>query len=153
MGMSKAGVTTVPVRPTANGFDAGLRATLTDVLGNSAHGGVDREALAKKLTRRLKRPVHKAQLDQWCAPSQWEKRMPVDALLAVCEALQDFRLVRYVAEALGLKAMTPAEARCAEFGALVAMERQTKAKQDALVQSMDAGVVEQLIEKLKGEAK
>lgn len=129
-----------------NPFDAALRRSLGDVLE-----GLDRDAIARKVSELLQRPVSKAQLDQWCAPSQAGRRIHGDALIAVSLATARFGLLHCIAERLGFKALTTQEALCAEYGAQAVMERHARTRQKKIEAQMDETLLSQLLHKMQGQ--
>lgn len=83
-----------------SGCDAVVRSGLAQVLE-----GRDREALAAELTERLARGISKATLDQWCAPSQSDRRPHVDAWLAIMQITGDVSPLELAAASLSRRVL------------------------------------------------
>ena len=64
-------------------LDAGIRQAVNSLLDRCVGKGLSRERVADRLAERLSRPITKAQLDQWVAPSQADRRIPVDVWIAL----------------------------------------------------------------------
>ncbi len=110
----------------ASSFDRDLREVIATTLDDAAHRSLlplRRDDVAEAMSKHLGRRVTKTQLDQWAAPSQDDRRIPVDALRALGLVTGDWRALHHLVEACGFKALTPQEAVCAEFGALHAVRR------------------------------
>lgn len=144
------------VEPTlvqADDFDHRQRLEIARVLDDVAKRPVepmDREAVAAAMSSLLGRRVSKAQLDQWSAPSQGDRRIHVDALRALGLATGDWRALHHLVEACGFRALTPQEAVCAEYGALQAVRRHIDQRARALTGDME-GLVSGLMSKMKRE--
>lgn len=136
-----------------NELDAGVRHVLVDVLGRAFDRGMSRERVADEMSRLLGRPVNKSHLDLWSAPSQAERRIPVDALMALMQACGDFAPLEWMAHHNGRKVLTNDEALCAEFGAMAVLDRHIKAKQKSIEGQMDEKLFGHLMNKMKGMAK
>lgn len=137
--------------PAAAEFDRTMRELVAATLDAAAHSNVaplKREDVALAMTERLGRRVTKAQLDQWSAPSQEDRRVPSDGLWALGLATGDWRALRFLVEASGFRMLTEQEAVCAEFGALFAVKRHIDARARELTGDM-AGLVEGLMGKMK----
>lgn len=131
-------------------LDRTLRHLVAETLDHAHASGRDREAVAAAMSARLGRKVSKTQLDQWAAPSQPDRRIPADALGALCAATQDWRALHGFVEACGFRALTPQEAICAEFGALHAVRRHLDQKARAIAGDME-DLVAGLMDKMKRE--
>lgn len=132
----------------ASDYDAGLRKTLNDTLQRAAAKGLEREQIASQVSQKLGRPISKAQLDQWCAPSQAGRRLPADVMVAICKVLSEPGLLHYMNAALGFKALTVEEALCAEYGALALMERHVRSQRKSVSQLMDGDLQDSLLKKI-----
>ena len=97
-------------------FDFQLRKILKQVLADCEQS---RETLAKDISDVLGREITKTHLDGWTAMSAIERRLHVDALRAICEVTGDNRLLHFIAESCGFKALTIEEAEFADYGAKV----------------------------------
>lgn len=138
----------------AEDFDLAIRdavATTLDAAARRNLGTMTREQVAEAMARRLGRRVSKTQLDQWSAPSQEDRRIPVDALWALGQITGDWRVLHVLVEACGFKALTPQEAMCAEFGALAAVRRNIDQRARALTGDMEA-LVDGLLHRMKERA-
>lgn len=142
-----------PVLPSTD-IDLTLRAQVSATLDEAAHRQVipmDREQVAAAMSRTLGRRVSKAQLDQWSAPSQGDRRIHADALRALGLVTGDWRALHHLVEACGFRALTPKEALCAEFGAVHAVRRHLEQRARELAGGMEE-MVPELVGKMRGEA-
>lgn len=106
-------------------FEFKLRQSLKEALDHVAKrkdDPLDRIEVSARMSRKLGREVSKTHLDQWTAMSTVQRRMPVDALKALCEVISDWRVMHCFVESCGFKALEPLEAKCAEFGAQFALK-------------------------------
>lgn len=106
-------------------FDMKFRITLkltTDDVGKRDNDPLDRFEIAARMSRRLGRDVTKTSIDQWIAMSTPERRIPVDALKAMCEVMNDWSPLENLVEACGFKLLSPDEAKAAEYGATILMK-------------------------------
>lgn len=124
--------------------DAVVRGGLAQVLE-----GRDREALAAELTERLARSITKATLDQWCAPSQADRRPHVDAWLAIMQITGDVSPLELAAASLGRRVLTIDEALLAEYGAQALMSMQAKARQKQIEGQMDETLFKSIMGRVK----
>ncbi|WP_186018584.1 hypothetical protein [Burkholderia gladioli] len=136
-----------------NHIDAAIRRALVDAMEKAVSKGLSRERIADGITDMLSRPVTKANLDQWAAPSQSERRVPVDAFLALMIVCDDFGPLDWMANHVDRRVLTADEALCAEFGAMAVLDRHIKAKQRAIEGKMDEKLVGSLVHRLKRNAK
>ncbi|KIP17804.1 hypothetical protein KY49_3323 [Burkholderia sp. MSHR3999] len=97
----------------------------------------------------LNRTISKTQLDQWAAPSQTDRRVPVDALMALMMACDDYGPLELLAHHVGRKVLTTDEALCAEFGAMAVLDRHIRAKQKAIEGQMDEKLLGQVMSRIK----
>ena len=135
----------------AEDFDLAIREAVAETLASAARHPdtvMSRDDVAEAMTTRLGRRVSKAQLDQWSAPSQDDRRIPVDALRALGLVTGDWRALHVLVEGCGFKALTPEEAVCAEFGALAAVRRRIDGRSRELTKGMD-DMVGGLLERMK----
>ncbi|RAA31176.1 hypothetical protein DN523_29110 [Burkholderia multivorans] len=132
-----------------NPLDAAIRRTLVDVMDKANGKGLSRDRIADNMGELLARQITKAQLDQWAAPSQFDRRIPVDALLALMMVCDDYSPLDWMAHHVGRRVLTADEALCAEFGAMAVLDRHIKAKQKAIEGQMDEKLVGQLMHRIK----
>lgn len=136
-----------------NVIDAAIRRTLAIVMDGAVSKGLSRERIAESMAELLARAVSKAQLDQWAAPSQADRRVPVDAFLALMIVCDDYAPLEWMAHYVGRKVLTSDEALCAEFGAMAVLDRHIKAKQRAIEGQMDEKLLGQLMHRIKRASK
>jgi len=137
----------------AEDFDLAIREAVAETLtaaARCAQAAMSRDDVAEAMTTRLGRRVSKTQLDQWSAPSQDDRRIPVDALRALGLVTGDWRALHVLVEGCGFKALTPEEAVCAEFGALAAVRRRIDGRSRELTKGMD-DMVGGLLGRLKSQ--
>lgn len=132
-----------------NAFDAGIRQALVAALDAAADKGLSRERVADQISEVLCRNVSKAHLDLWTAPSQADRRIPVDALMAIMEVCGNFGPLEWMAHQAGRKVLTADEALCAEFGAMAVLDRHIKARQRTIEGQMDEKLFGHLVNKMK----
>ncbi|MBX9267689.1 hypothetical protein [Chromobacterium violaceum] len=136
-----------------NLYDAGIRQMLVSALDDAFARGLSRERVADAMSEKLARPVNKSHLDLWCAPSQIDRRIPVDALMALMAVCEDARPLEWMAQQAGRKVLTTDEALCAEFGAMAVLDRHIKAKQKAIEGQMDEKLFGHLMGKIRRSAR
>ncbi len=127
-------------------FDFELRKILKQVLADS---GISRTKLAKEMSNLLGREITKNHIDGWTAMSAIERRLHTDALKAICEITEDYRLLHFVAESLGFKALSTDEAEFAEYGAKVFFKKMIDSDLRTAFKTADKT---ELINKLKKRA-
>lgn len=132
-----------------NVFDAGIRRSMAVMLDAAQKRGLSRERVADGVTELLGRPISKAQIDIWVAPSQADRRIPADAYMAAMAVCQDFSPLEWQAAHFERKVLTADEALCAEFGAMAVIDRHIRAKQRAIEGQMDEKLFGQLMNKMK----
>lgn len=140
--------------PKAGEFDRAVRDQVAQTLEDTARRDVapqSRDQVAAAMSTLLGRRISKTQLDQWAAPSQDDRRLPVDALWALGRVTGDWRVLHCLVDASGFRALTPEEAVCAEFGALFAVKRHIDSRARELTGDMD-GLVAGLIGKMRAQA-
>lgn len=115
-------------------FERRLRLTLKAVFDDAA---LDRAEIAARMSAQLGRAISKHQLDQWAALATPERRMQVDALLALCAVTADKRLLHVFAEAAGMKLLTREEAVCAEYGAKMLLNQMIKDELKGTLKGVD----------------
>lgn len=130
-------------------IDAGLRKMIATTLDNAYKNRLTRERVADMMSEQLGRQITKVQLDQWAAPSQTDKRMPADALLAMIETCNDFSAIEWVAHRNGRRVLTEDEALCAEFGAMALVAQQARAQQKRIEGQMDEALVSNILQRVK----
>lgn len=136
-----------------NILDAGIRQALVVVLAGAFDRGLSRERVAEQMSEVLGRNVSKAYLDLWTAPSQADRRIPVDALMAMMAVCGDYSPLEWMAHHVGRKVLTADEALCAEFGAMAVLDRHIKAKQRSIEGQMDEKLFGHLMNKMKRNVK
>ncbi|PFH20816.1 hypothetical protein [Burkholderia sp. JKS000303] len=132
-----------------NALDAGIRQSLVATLDAAFGKGLSRERVADGMAAILARPVSKAHLDLWVAPSQADRRIPVDAFMALMVVCHDCAPLDWMAAHFTRKVLTADEALCAEFGAMAVLDRHIRAKQKAIEGQMDEKLFGQLMTKMK----
>ena len=132
-----------------NVLDAGIRQALVITLDAAFSRGLSRERVADGVSEILGRPVSKAHIDLWVAPSQADRRIPVDAFMAVMSFCDDFTALDWMAAHFARKVLTANEALCAEFGAMAVLERHIRAKQKTIEGQMDEKLLGQLVNKMR----
>lgn len=136
-----------------NALDAAIRRALVAAMEGATCKGLSRERIADRMGELLARTVSKAHLDQWAAPSQADRRIPVDAWLALMMVCDDYGPLEWMAHQVGRKVLTADEALCAEFGAMAVLDRHIKAKQKAIEGQMDEKLLGQLMHRIKRASK
>lgn len=137
----------------ANPLDAKIRSALAALMDRAAEKGLSRDRLADHLCDELGRSVTKAQLDQWAAPSQADRRIPVDVWIALMSVCDDVAPLEGMAMHLNRRVLTVDEALCAELGAMSVLDRHIKAKSRAIEGQMDEKLLGQLLHRIKRNAK
>ncbi|WP_156952599.1 hypothetical protein [Microvirgula aerodenitrificans] len=132
-----------------NVWDAGIRQSLVAVLDVAFSRGQSRERVADRMSDVLGRSVNKSHLDLWTAPSQSDRRIPVDALMALMTVCDDCSPLEWMAHHFGRKVLTADEALCADFGAMAVLDRHIRAKQKAIEGQMDEKLFGQLMHRMK----
>ncbi|UJB30272.1 hypothetical protein [Chromobacterium sp. Beijing] len=132
-----------------NILDAAIRQALVVVLDSAFGRGLSRDRVADQMSEKLCRNISKAHLDLWTAPSQAERRIPVDALMALMSVCDDYSPLEWMAHYAGRKLLTADEALCAEFGAMAVLDRHIKAKQKSIEGQMDEKLLGQLMNRMK----
>jgi hypothetical protein len=132
-----------------NALDAGIRQSLVRLLDTAFAAGLTRDRVADGMAAILARPVSKANLDLWVAPSQADRRVPVDAFMALMVVCQDCAPLEWMAAHFNRKVLTANEALCAEFGAMAVLDRHIRAKQKSIEGQMDEKLFGQLMTKIK----
>lgn len=136
-----------------NQLDAGIRQSIVDALDGAFKKGQSRERVADEMAAVLARPVTKAHIDLWAAPSQADRRIPVDAWMALMIVCEDFAPLEWVAAHFSRKVLTSDEALCAEFGAMAVLDRHIRAKQKSIEGQMDEKLLGQVMTRLKKGAR
>ncbi|HZZ06873.1 hypothetical protein [Paraburkholderia sp.] len=136
-----------------NELDAGIRQAVNGLLERCVAKGLSRERVADRLTESLARPVSKAHLDQWVAPSQADRRIPVDVWIALMKISEDFVPLEWMAMHMGRRVLTVDEALCAELGAMAVIDRHLKARSRAIEGQMDEKLLSQLMNRIKRNTK
>ncbi|CAB3764225.1 hypothetical protein [Paraburkholderia humisilvae] len=129
-------------------LDAGIRQAFGSLLERAFAKGQSRDRLADALTTLLGRPVGKAQLDQWAAPSQSDRRVPVDVWMALMKVADDYAPLEWMAIHARRRVLTIDEAVCAEFGAMAVLESHLRARKRSLEGRMDGKLLEQIVERI-----
>lgn len=137
----------------SNLLDAAIRGALASLMDSAAGKGLSRERLADQLRDQLGRSVTKAHLDQWAAPSQADRRVPVDVWIALMTICDDVAPLEWMAMHLSRRVLTVDEALCAELGAMAVLDRHIKAKSRAIEGQMDEKLLGQLLHRIKRNAK
>jgi hypothetical protein len=133
-------------------LDAGIRQVFGSVLERAFEKGQSRERIADELGTYLGRQVGKAQLDQWAAPSQADRRVPVDVWMALMKVADDYVPLEWMALHAKRRVLTVDEALCAEFGAMAVLERHIRAKQRSIEGRMDAKLLEQIVDRIQSKS-
>lgn len=134
-----------------NKLDASIRQAFCIVLERAFTKGMSRDRLADQLTELLGRPISKAQLDQWSAPSQADRRLPVDVWITVMTITDDFSPLEWMALNAGRRVLTVDEALCAEFGAMAVLDRHIRAKQKVIEGKMDEKLLGQVMQRIHAQ--
>ena len=127
-------------------FDFQLRKILKQVLADCP---ISRLELAKEMSKILGREITKNHIDGWVAMSAIERRLHTDALKAICEITDDYRLLHFLSESLGFKALSSDEAEFAEYGAKVFFKKMIDSDLRSAFKSADQ---QKLAERLKSRA-
>lgn len=133
-------------------LDAGIRQAVNSLLERCISNGLSRERVADRLTEHLARPVTKSQLDQWAAPSQVDRRIPVDVWIALMIVTEDVAPLEWMAMQFGRKVLTADEAMCAEFGAMAVLDRHIRAKQRTIEGQMDERLLGQIMNRIQAKS-
>jgi hypothetical protein len=142
------------VQPTdgENALDGGIRQVVNGVLERCLDKGLSRERVADRLSETLSRPVAKAQLDQWAAPSQADRRVPVDVWMALMQIAQDFTPLEWMAMQFDRRVLTSDEAMLAEFGAMAVLDRHIRSKQRSIESLMDEKLLSQVMARIQSKS-
>lgn len=139
---------------TLSDFEFRFRQMLKSVLdecGKREKDPMDRFEVAARMSRLLGREITKTHIDHWTAMSTVQRRIHVDALKALCEVLSDMRPLHFFVEACGFKALSPDEALCAEYGAMMLVERKMKRATKNLLSDVDEDrIYSKLIKRITG---
>lgn len=139
----------LPAAGGENSLDGSIRQVVNGVLERCLDSGLSRERVADRLTETLARPVAKAQLDQWAAPSQADRRIPVDVWMALMEIAKDFSPLDWMALQFDRRVLTADEAMLAEFGAMAVLDRHIRTKQRTIEGLMDEKLLGQIMARIK----
>lgn len=93
--------------------------------------GLDRWEIATRMSRIIGRDITKNMLDRYCAPSADDWRFPLEALPALVQVTEDARLLTFITEACGFKAMPGEAAVLAELVTLELEERRLRERMAA----------------------
>lgn len=129
-------------------FRQALKVSIEDA-GRRNDKPLDREAIAAEMTRILGRDITKTKIDQWTALSCIQHRIHVDALKALCDAIGDFRPFHVFVEACGFKALSPTEAKCAEYGAMMLAKKALDQDMKTTVGSIDDVEMRKILQRNK----
>jgi len=135
-----------------NALDSGIRQIVNGVLERCLDKGLSRDRVADRLTESLSRPVAKAQLDQWAAPSQADRRIPVDVWMALMQIAQDYSPLDWMALHFDRRVLTSSEAMLAEFGAMAMLDRHIRSKQRTIESLMDEKLLEQVMARIQAKS-
>lgn len=137
-------------------FEFRFRQCLKEVLDDCAKrpaDPLDRIEVAARMSRLLGREIPKTRLDEWTAMATPQRRMHVDALKAFCEVTGDQRTLHMFVASCGLKALTPDEALCAEYGSKMLMKRMVEADiKNTLSTADEQRIYSALLKRLSGGA-
>ena len=97
--------TLLPVTEGQKNLDLTLRASLKLAIHIL---GLEREQLARELTKRVDRKISLAMIDAWTANSKQDWHIPADCIPALCKILQDETLQRQL--------LSPTQLRDLEIG-------------------------------------
>ncbi|TXH34808.1 MAG: hypothetical protein E6Q98_18170 [Rhodospirillaceae bacterium] len=137
-------------RQDAGSLDISLRVReeLADTLARTkeASGGErDRYAIAAEISRLAGRDFTKNMLDRCTAPSAEDWRFPLEALPALIQATGDYHLLDLVAEACGCRVLRREEAWIAEFGSLLAAQKELRDRIATYKNVLPTGMADALI--------
>jgi hypothetical protein len=133
-------------------LDVGIRQNLNGVLERSGDKGLSRDRIADRLAELLCRPVSKAHVDQWTAPSQADRRVPVDVWMALMTITQDFAPLDWMAMHFERRVLTADEAVLAEFGAMAVLDRHIRSKQRTIEGLMDEKLLSQIMRRIQAKS-
>jgi hypothetical protein len=125
-----------------------VREALTDTLANAKAGGVgtiDRYTIAAQMSRTSGREISKNMLDRYCASSAEDWRFPLEALPALVQATNDYRLLDVIAEACGCRVLRGENAWIAEVGALMAAQQEIKQRLAKYKDVLPTGMADELM--------
>lgn len=132
-------------------LDQTIRLALGDLLDRAFDKGQSRDRLANSLTDYLARPVSKAHLDQWAAPSQADRRITLDAWIALMDITSDYTPLELLAIHSQRRVLTVDEAICAQFGALNALEIHIGQQKRDIESRLDQAVMAKIVGRLHGQ--
>ncbi len=135
-------------------FEYHLRKSIKETLDRCAkrkQDPLDRIEVAARMSRKLGREITKSNIDQWSAMSTVQRRIHADALKALCEVTSDFAPMHAFVEGCGFKALSPDEAKAAEYGAKMFIKRQIEVELKDIVSDIDeSGITKKLIARMLG---
>ena len=133
-------------------IDAGLRKSISCSLDQAFKNGISRDRVADLMTDALGRTITKTMLDQWAAPSQTEKRIPADALMALIKVCSSLTILEWMACYFNRRLLTEEEALCAEYGAMAVLDRHITAKQRHIRNQMDETLLDSVMQRMNQRA-
>lgn len=110
----------------ATGGDNACDAIMRQAIGDSL-AGLDRDEVAAQMSAILGRKIEKAQLDQWCAPSQSGRRAHGDAILALMKATNSTLVLERMSAELEMFVVTQEDVKLAEYGAKMLLGKALRA--------------------------
>lgn len=110
--------------------------------------GWERHRIAEELSTALGRDISKVQVDQWAAPSQRDRRVPVDALIATIQLTGNIRPLQSLEMHFGRVSMTREQASLADFGAMALLSKRMRAEQSKLETVFTEKMISELTERL-----
>lgn len=133
-------------------LDGDIRQMVNGILERCLDKGLSRERVADRLTESLARPIAKSHLDQWAAPSQADRRIPVDVWMALMHIAQDFSPLEWMAMNFDRRVLTAEEAMLAEFGAMAVLDRHIRSKQRTIEGLMDEKLLSQIMARIQAKS-
>jgi hypothetical protein len=100
--------------------DSVVRAILGDAIQNSSKS---REQIADEMTGLIGKKISVRMLNDWTAESK-ENRWPLCYTRALCAVMNDYRLLKYLADNSGLILITPEDAELLELGRQYILRKQ-----------------------------
>lgn len=125
----------------AHDVAAFLRAILAEALTETARRGLDRDGVARELSRLTGRRVSRPTLDQWAAPGSTGRHLPADMIPALVAITGDSRLLDVIATAAGLTLLDRAGAAAAAVGRLQLLEEAARREHAELVAGLPDDVL------------